>query len=153
MKYQKPEGPAAEAVRKALQPRGYRLVAFSAETVRKRIHVHCVVHHTEGVNLDTLAEIHRDVQPEIESVLGAETGTAPDLRIEFSSPGLARVFGSFYEFEVFLGRTVEVLPNDSSDWLRGTIIAADGDQCVLRLSEGSDRTFRKEDLVRARLTE
>ncbi|TVR69821.1 MAG: hypothetical protein EA427_07490 [Spirochaetaceae bacterium] len=152
MQYRKPEGPAVEAVLGALNSRGYSLVTFSAEIVRKQMHVHCVVTHGDGVNLDTLAEIHREVQPEIEDVLAPED-TARDIRIEFSSPGLSRVFGSFHEFEVFLGREVEVLPVDSSEWLRGKIIAADDAQCLLRRPDGTERTFQRESLVKARLTE
>jgi ribosome maturation factor RimP len=143
-----PEGPVVDAIREIINPRGYALVAFSAETVRRRMHVHCVLHHHDGVGLDSLAEIHRALEPRLEVLFDTR-----DLRVEFSSPGVGRTFGSFHEFQVFLGEEVAVLPVDSPDWITGTVIAADGSVCTIRCADTVEHSFTPESVAKARRIE
>ena len=152
MDYRRPEGPVAEAIRATIEPDGYRLVAYSAEVINRRLHVHCVLHHPDGVGLDALAELHRALQPQIETLLGRDE-PHPDVRIEFSSPGLTRSFNSFHEFEVFRGRRVSILPIDASEWIHGAVLAADSEQCLIRSDDGTEHTFRPDSVVKARLSE
>lgn len=152
MQYNKPEGPLVEEILKVLKPRGYHLVSFSSEIIRKGRHVHCVLHHENGVELDALAEIHRELQIRLEELLEHED-PGRDVRMEFSSPGLFRTFAGFHEFEIFCGRNVHVLPVDNPEWIHGTIGAADKERCLIRLSDGSERRFHREDLVKAKLAD
>ncbi|WP_018525224.1 ribosome assembly cofactor RimP [Alkalispirochaeta alkalica] len=144
----KPEGPLAEAVREIVEPQGYRLVSFSSEVIRQRPHVHCVLHHPEGIVLDALAELHRALEPRLEALLETR-----DLRVEFSSPGISRVLTSFHEFDVFCGCRVQVLCPGASEWISGTILSADEGSCVIRTDDGREETFSPEMITKARLTE
>ncbi len=152
MQYRKPEGPVADEIRAVVELHGYGLVAFSSEVVHKRMHVHCVLHHPDGVDLDALAEIHRALQPRIEILL-SDDETPRDVRVEFSSPGLTRRFTSFHEFEVFLGKDVTVLPEGRNDWVHGTVIAADREHCLLQLEDGAEMRFVPGSIVKAQLKE
>ncbi|SIQ00731.1 ribosome maturation factor RimP [Alkalispirochaeta americana] len=148
MHNRKPEGPVADAVREIIEPQGYRLVSFSSEMIRKRLHVHCVLHHPEGIVLDALASLHRALEPRLEVLLESR-----DLRVEFSSPGISRVLASFHEFAVFCGCRVQVLPREAPEWISGVIASADEAGCVIRTDEGRDETFSPEMITKARLTE
>lgn len=148
MQNRPPEGPVVDVIREIVNPRGYALVTFSAETVRRRLHVHCVLHHPDGVGLDSLAEIHRALEPRLELLFDQR-----DLRVEFSSPGITRTFNSFHEFQVFSGEEVAVLPVDSLDWITGTIVAADESVCTIRCVDGIEHSFTPESVAKARRIE
>lgn len=152
MHYRRPDGPVAEAIRAVIEPDGYSLVAFTAEVIKRRMHVHCVLHHPDGVGLDALAQLHRALQPRIEMLLD-EDAPNTDVRIEFSSPGLTRSFNSFHEFEVFRGKRVEVLPIGASEWIRGAILSADSEHCLIRSDDDTEHTFQPDSVVKARLSE
>ena len=148
MKNRKPTGPVAESVRELVAEIGYAVVDFSAERVKGRTHVHCVLHHSEGINLDALGEVHATLQPRLEALLEDD-----DLYIEFSSPGIERTFKSFHEFSVFRGATVRILPTDASEWIQGRIEDADDQRCVLVDESGHRHEFSPETAAKARLTE
>lgn len=152
MRNRKPDGPVVDEIRAIVEPRGYALVAFSSEIVNRRLHVHCVLHHPEGVELDTLAEMHRALEPRIEMLLDHE-GAQRDARVEFSSPGITRTFASFHEFDVFRGKVVEILPVDTAEWVRGTIVSADSDSCLIRFDSGAEQSYTPDSIGKARLTE
>lgn len=146
MKNTPPQGPVAEALGELLHDMGYGLVEFSAQHVKGRTHVHCVLHHPEGVNLDSLAEVHRAAQPRLEALLDTD-----DLRIEFASPGIERNVKSFHEFAIFVGRPVQVLPADQDEWRNGTIASADGNSCRVALDDGTEGVYEPATIQKARL--
>lgn len=127
---------------------GYVLVELSSERVRKRMHVHCVVHHPHGVNLDGLAALHQAIEPRLEVVLNDR-----DLHVEFSSPGIDRVFKSFHEFAVFAGKRVRVMKMDTTEWIEATIITATSDSVELRRTDGSAVHLTPDSVLKARLSE
>ncbi|MFA7566542.1 MAG: hypothetical protein WCY01_05910 [Alkalispirochaeta sp.] len=126
---------------------GYAVVDFSAERVKGRTHVHCVLHKAEGINLDALGEVHRMLQPRLEILLEDN-----DLHIEFSSPGINRVLKSFYEFSVFTGMGVQVLQGEKPEWIGGTIESATEQECILVDEAGLRHTFTPDSIVKARLS-
>ncbi len=144
----KPSGPAAEAVDEIVTGMGYSVLEFSAERVKGRTRVHCVLFHPDGINLDALGEVHATLQPRLETLLEDE-----DLHIEFSSPGVERTLKSFHEFTVFAGYEIQVLPADDTQWVHGTIFTADENRCVVRDQTGQEYTFTPETVKKARLSE
>jgi ribosome maturation factor RimP len=143
-----PTGPVAEAVQEIAGDMGFSVVDFSAERVKGRFHVHCVLHRPGGFNLDDLGEVHSALQPRLEMLLEDD-----DLYIEFSSPGVERTLKSFYEFTVFVGSGVKILPVEEHDWIVGTIESADNGQCILVDETGERHTFTPDSVVKARLTD
>lgn len=148
MHNRKPTGPVATAVQEIADDMGYLVVDFSAERIKGRFHVHCVLHRPGGFNLDDLGEIHSALQPRLEMLLEDD-----DLYIEFSSPGVERTLKSFYEFSVFVGSGVRVLPVTEHDWVFGTIEIADDARCILVTETGERHTFTPDSVVKARLTD
>ncbi|MFW5642777.1 MAG: ribosome assembly cofactor RimP, partial [Alkalispirochaeta sp.] len=116
--------------------------------VKGRTHVHCVLHHPEGINLDALGEVHSALQPRLETLLEDD-----DLYIEFSSPGIERRFKSFHEFQVFLGKRAKVLLVDGMEWIEGTIMEADDTRCLLAIDGETERILSPEGVIKARLTD
>lgn len=148
MQNRKPTGPVADTVAEIATGLGYTVVEFSAERVKGRTHVHCVLYHPDGVQLDALGEVHTALQPRLESLLEDN-----DLHIEFSSPGVERTFKSFHEFEVFQGVTVRVLSRTTTQWITGTIREADDSHCVIVDDSGETHSFSQDDVAKARLTD
>ncbi len=148
MEYRKPDSPGAHIVLDLARPRGYELVDFSAEQVKQRLHVHCVLYHPDGVVLDSLGELHRALEPRLEELFGSR-----DLYVEFSSPGITRKFKSFHEFEVFTGKRVSILPVHDTNWITGTIQDADPQECRILDSSGETHTWHRDTVSRARLVD
>ncbi len=93
MQNRKPSGPVVDGARDIIESLGYSIVEFSAERVKGRTHVHCVLHRPAGISLDDLGEIHQTLQPRLEQLLEDD-----DLHIEFSSPGIGRTLKNFMSF-------------------------------------------------------
>jgi ribosome maturation factor RimP len=148
MKNAPPSGPVADAVRDVVEAMGYALVEFATNRVNGRTHVHAVLHHPEGVDLDSLSQVHRALQPRLESLLEDR-----DLRIEFSSPGLRRTVKSFHELQIFKGQPVRLLVRDEHEWLEARILDADEAVCVVVSGDGSTRTLKAETVQKVRLSE
>lgn len=141
-----PEGPGAEMIRELLEPQGYALVDFAAEQVRTRFHVRCVLYHRDGINLDSLGEVHRALQPRLEMLYENR-----DIHMEFSSPGLSRNLKSAHEFRIFRGRAVTVLLEGTEEWVSGTISDADETTCRLTMDDGNEESIPVKGIRKARL--
>tara|TARA_B100000614_G_scaffold257135_1_gene276871 strand:- start:556 stop:1002 length:447 start_codon:yes stop_codon:yes gene_type:complete len=148
MKNNPPSGPVADAILDLVVDMGYTLLEFSSQHVKGRTHVHCVLSGPNGVDLDSLTQIHRALQPRLEELLDDR-----DLRIEFSSPGMERTLKSFHECVAFVGHRITLLPADSDDWLNGTIASADTGRCEIDLDNGEKRTFTPDALTKVRLVD
>jgi len=138
----------AETVEEIATSMGYSIVEFSAERVKGRTHVHCVLFHPDGINLDALGEVHTALQPRLETLLEDD-----DLHIEFSSPGVERTLKSFHEFSVFSGHQIHLLPADDTNWVHGTIYTANDATCVIRDQSGVEYRFTPDTVKKARLSE
>lgn len=146
MENKRPSGPVADEVRRTIEQLGYALVEFAAEVVKGRMHVHCVVHHPEGVTLDRLSSVHRALEPRLEMLLDTR-----DLHIEFSSPGIERTIKSFHEFSIFTGRRVSLLTDGSSERVDGTIRSADDSILEITTDSGESGRYDPPALRKARL--
>lgn len=148
MENKRPSGPVADEVGRTLDQLGYALVDFAAEAVKGRMHVHCVVHHPEGVRLDRLSGVHRALEPRLEMLLDTR-----DLYIEFSSPGIERKIKSFHEFQIFSGRRVSILSEGSTQRETGTIQRADDSILEITTDAGESRRYEPQAVVKARLVD
>lgn len=146
MENKRPSGPIADEVVRTLIQLGYTLVEFAAETVKGRMHVHCVVHHPDGVSLDRLTAVHRALEPRLEMLLDTR-----DLYIEFSSPGVERKVKSFHEFAIFTGRRAAIRSGDSGEPIEGTITKADDSFVEITTETGETRSYEPEAVRTARL--
>ena len=146
MENTRPEGPVADEVRETLERLGYSLVEFAAEVVKGRMHVHCVLHHPDGIGLDRLSEVHRGLQPRLEMLLDSR-----DLYIEFSSPGVDRRIKSFHEFTIFEGRRVAIMRD--REWIEGTIQHADDSTLEIAFDGGGRERYSSREIHKARLLE
>lgn len=144
MDNKKPSGPVADEVGRTLEQLGYSLVEFAAEVVKGRMHVHCVVHHPDGISLDQLTTVHRALEPRLEMLLDTR-----DLYIEFSSPGVERKVKSFHEFAIFTDRPVVIRSGDES--IEGTISKAVDSVVEITTSDGEIRAYGPDAVRSARL--
>ena len=148
MKNNPPNGPVADAVREQVSQMGYTLLEFSHQHVKGRVHVHCVLHRQEGIDLDHLTAVHRALEPRLEVLLETR-----DLRVEFSSPGIERKLKSFHEFGAFVGQTVRVLPTDDDEWIEGEVRACDESGCTIEGRNGEQLHFTAATVNKARLAQ
>ena len=148
MKNTPPHGPVADAVLALAEDMGYAVLEFSAQRVKGRTHVHCVVHRAGGIDLDRLTELHRALQPRLEALLDDR-----DIRLEFASPGVERVLKSFHEVEAFVGARARVLPVGSDAWCNGTIVEYAPAGCLFRADDGVETRYAPEALTKVRLVD
>lgn len=148
VEYRPPEGIGADIVQELAAHNGLTVVEFSTQVVNRRRHVHCILHHPDGVGLDQLSEVHRALQPRLEALFDD-----PNVRVEFSSPGINRSFKSFHEFVVFRGLRVQILPMGETEWISGILVDADEKTCSIQAENGETRQWRREEVSRARLVE
>jgi ribosome maturation factor RimP len=146
MKDRKPSGPIAEMAGEIVEGMGFAMLEFSAEQIKRRTHVHCVLYHPDGVGVDALGEVHRALQPRLEEMLGDRA-----LHIEFSSPGINRQLKSFHEFAAFIGREVHLLPTTSDDWLEGVVEAATPQHVTIALPANETAHYTADEIRKARL--
>lgn len=145
MKSSAPDGPVTEEVTSVLETQGFSLVELSVQKVKKRTHVHCVIYHRDGFDLEKLSEIHRLIEPRLELLLDER-----DMYIEFSSPGISRKLKSFHEFALFTGISVTVVTSDGAS-VEGTISTATDDSVTVTEKDGKTNAFTSEQVVSARL--
>lgn len=139
--------PLSKEVSTVAATMGYALVEFSAERIRRRFHVHCVVHHPDGVTLDGLTALHQALEPRIALVLDDR-----DAHVEFSSPGIDRQFKSFHEFQVFVGKRVQFITVGSTTWMDATIVGA-AETVELQLADRSVLQLAPDQIQKARLVD
>ncbi len=148
MEYRPPEGIGAETVQEIAEHYGLTVVEFSTQVINRRRHVHCILHHRDGVGLDQLSEVHRALQPRLEALF-----EDPAIRVEFSSPGVNRAFKSFHECAVFLGMKVQILFTGETEWITGILEHADHETCMIGTENGETRRCRREEISRIRRVE
>ena len=95
---------------------GYTIVELTSARVSEDLHIHLIIHSAEGIGIDDCTKVHRTIQKRIETF-----NEDRYFYLEVSSPGITRNFKSANEFAVFRGRTVKILPENESEWIKGII--------------------------------
>ena len=136
---------AEELVRSLLEKMGFRLVEMTQYQKKGTTRFQLVVYRQEGVSLDDCVAVHRTVFPRLELAFEKE-----DVYLEVSSPGLSRQFKSQREYAIFEGRTVSVMLQGQTQWLKGVLRSAD-DQGVTLDADGEERRIPYGSLLKGKL--
>jgi ribosome maturation factor RimP len=124
---------------------GFSLVELRLGRSHKQNHVTLVVYRPEGVGVDDLAAISKNLYPRLELIEELD-----NLRLQVSSPGLDRVLKSEREYSIFRGRDIRILFSGQSEWLRGRIEEAGVDEITLNI-DGEMRKIKTADIRKAKL--
>ena len=111
--------------------------------------VRLVVDQPEGVGMDPIASLTREVS----RALDHEDPIAGTYTLEVTSPGLERTLKRPEHFVRALGRdvTVKTAPGIEGDRrVAGVLSAVDGDGIVVREEDGSERSLRHDEILKAR---
>ena len=111
--------------------------------------VRLVVDQPEGVGMDAIASLTREVS----RALDHEDPIAGTYTLEVTSPGLERPLKRPEHFARALGRdvTVKTAPGIEGDRrVAGVLSAVDGDGIVVREEDGSERSLRHDEILKAR---
>jgi ribosome maturation factor RimP len=107
-----------------LNAAGYDLDALSLKRVGRRYQVRVIVDSDEGINLDTVADLSRDISAALDQA--EESGgdlVAGEYELEVSSPGIDRPLTLPRHWRRNIGRLVKVTVADRS--VVGRVTAAD----------------------------
>jgi len=95
------------------------------------VQVRAVVYKDGVTGVEDCSRAHRAVLPRLELAFPGQ-----DVYLEVSSPGIDRIIKDGSEFVHYIGRGVKCYCTDISDWIGGTLAAADEEKIVLRLKDG-----------------
>ncbi len=95
---------------------GYTIVELTSAKVSDDLHIHLIIHSSEGIGIDDCSKVHRTIQKRIETLQEDRY-----FYLEVSSPGITRNFKSANEFAVFKGKSVRILLENESEWIKGII--------------------------------
>jgi ribosome maturation factor RimP len=111
--------------------------------------VRLVVDQPEGVGMDAIASVTREVS----RALDHEDPIAGTYTLEVTSPGLERPLKRPQHFIRALGDevTVKTAPGVEGDRrVAGVLLSADADGIVVRSTDGSERSLRHDEILKAR---
>ncbi len=108
-----------------------------------------VVDHPDGVSMEAIAEVTREISRAIDH----EDPIPGSFTLEVTSPGLERPLKRLAHFERAVGSEVAVktIPGiDGDRRVSGILETADVDGIGVRLADGSCRTLRHDEILKAR---
>lgn len=140
------DSPISAEVAPVITGLGYKPVEIAGQKSGKRYHISIIITGENGIGLKDCEKVHKAVLPRLELLLDDR-----DLHVEVSSPGISRNLKSGSEFIQFSGSSVRVLPEESAEWITGTITGADESGVTLSTPDGvrlfSYSAIRKAKLV------
>ena len=122
------EHPSFETIAPLLENIGLKLVDFRKEELTNSVFYQIVItndDHTCGIN--ECAKAHKLLQPRL-SLLELNR----EIDMEVTTPGIQRSIRDFYEFSVFLNRSVRIYDNKISAWIEGILTAVSEDDVTLQ---------------------
>lgn len=132
MEWKKKYGSLFDEIEPVIRGMGFSLVELSRQQTKGRLQVRLVIYHYRGVGLKDCETIHRTILPRIELIEQSQ-----DIYLEVTSPGITRNIKYANEFSIFVDRQVNVLGEDESDWVFGTIANVDEHELELSTAEGT----------------
>lgn len=120
---------------------GFRLVELKITPRSGTTHILAVIAAADpaaAVGVDDCTKVHRALLPFLEERLGTD-----DTYMELTSPGMERTIRNAAEFPLFIGRQVRVWDRTVTDWVGGTLRAADETSLTLELTQ-EDGTARQQ---------
>ena len=135
-----------EIIRSVIEATDYRIIELVIRGEKRTKVLEIFVDRKEGVNIDELAEISRELERKIE-----ESNYAGELsKIIVSSPGIDRPFRYIWQLDKHVGRTLWVRLNDGRE-IEGKLERVsdeDGELCILVVPEGKKKSEPVETLIR-----
>jgi len=105
-----------DIVSPVVEAMGYTIVELSSGKVSDDLHIHLIIHSAEGIGIDDCSKVHRTIHKRIETLTEDRY-----FYLEVSSPGITRNLKTANEFAVFQGKTVRILLEKESEWIKGII--------------------------------
>jgi ribosome maturation factor RimP len=124
---------------------GFDLVEAHVGAAKNQSLVSVIIYRKDGVGIDDCAAVSRNIYPRLELIenLG-------NFSLEVSSPGTDRVLKNRNEYDIFLGRMVSVLTNESNEWINGIIDHVNDDSVYLN-KKGDVVSIRFDTIKKTRL--
>ena len=121
-------------IRKTIEPvvngMGFIVVEITVGISHQLEDVKVVVYRNEGVGINDLSLITRNIRPRLELM-----EELPNLALTVGSPGIDRVIISPEECVIFRGRGVRILLKEGSEWMKGTIAEYEDDLLSIQLGD------------------
>ena len=114
---------------------GYQLVELKISPQHGTTHILAVIAAKEPlsvIGVDDCSRAHHALLPLLEERLGTD-----DTYMELTSPGMERNIKNAAEFPLFIGREVRVWDKTVSDWVGGTLVAADTQSLTLEITQAA----------------
>lgn len=96
------------------------------------------------IGVEDCSKVHHALLPRLEALLGTD-----DTYMELTSPGTDRNVKNAAEFQLFKGTQIRVWDKNVSDWVPGTIVAADKNSLTLKNGE-EEKIIKYEDIAKAK---
>ena len=115
---------------------GYQLVELKISPQHGTTHILAVIAAKDSssvIGVDDCSKVHHALLPLLEELLGTD-----DTSMELTSPGMERNIRNAAEFPLFIGRGLRVWDRTVSDWVCGTLVAADTQSLTLECTQTVD---------------
>jgi ribosome maturation factor RimP len=124
---------------------GFEVVELKCIRTKTGVRVFIVIYRHEGVDLESCSEVLKTIRPRIQII-----ADNPDVHIEVSSPGTARVLKDRREYRIFQGRGLKVLLTEMDDWTGGVLFDV-MDSGIVLTKGGTSKTITFDDIRKAKL--
>jgi len=142
------EGADAASVRQGLEAvlkgLGFSAIELIISRHKGSVQVRIVIYNGKSIGTDDCSKVHRALMPRLELIFGGQesarggnTGSAPNIYLEVSSPGIDKNIKDGKEFAHYLGKGVRCYRTDISDWTAGILESAGENGIIVRTTEGA----------------
>ncbi len=139
-----------EMIKPAVAALGFELVGIELIAQGRHSVVRIDIDHENGITADHCAEVSRQVS----AVLDVEDPIHGAFTLEVSSPGAERPLFTLAQCAKFIGQQVDVklhMPIEGRRHFKGTLMAVEGEELTLELTEDESLTCTMEDINKAKL--
>jgi len=131
MEWKKNKCPFCDELEPIISGMGFSLVELSRQPMKGSLQVRAVIYHYRGVGLKDCEMVHRTIMPRLELIEQSQ-----DIYLEVTSPGITRTLKYADEFSVFLDRKVNIMKEEESEWIHGSISGTDQNSLELNTEDG-----------------
>ncbi len=96
------------------------------------------------IGVEDCSKVHHALLPRLEALLGTD-----NTYMELTSPGTDRNIKNAAEFALFAGTEIRVWDKGLSDWVSGTISAADSESLTL-VCDGVEKKYKYDEIAKAK---
>lgn len=139
-----------EMIKPAVDALGFELVGIEHIAQGRHSMLRIYIDHEDGITPDNCAEVSRQVS----AVLDVEDPIHGAFTLEVSSPGAERPLFTLEQCAKFIGQQVDVklhMPVDGRRHFKGALVAVEGDELTIELSEDESLTCTMDDINKATL--